>query len=98
MKYYDRFCSGLSRVILGICSLLMVILLCCSALQVTSRYVFGSSITWTEEAARYCFIWLDMLGASVLVYQGRPRDSGPAGAQAAWHGCGKFMRRRFMFW
>ena len=70
MKYYDRFCSGLSRVILGICSLLMVILLCCSALQVTSRYVFGSSITWTEEAARYCFIWLDMLGASVLVYKG----------------------------
>lgn len=70
MRYYNRFCDGLSRVIIGICSLLMVVLLCCSALQVTSRYVLGSSITWTEEAARYCFIWLDMLGAAVLVYRG----------------------------
>ena len=70
MKYYDRFCDGLSKVIIGFCSLLMLVLFCCSALQVTSRYFFGSSITWTEEAARYCFIWLDMLGAAVLVYRG----------------------------
>ena len=55
---------------MAVCCVLMTVILCCSALQVISRYVFGSSITWTEEAARYSFIWLDMLGASVLVYKG----------------------------
>lgn len=70
MKYYNRACGLLSRVILVICSILLVVMLCCSALQVFSRYFLGNSFTWTEESARYCFIWLDMLGAAVLVYKG----------------------------
>lgn len=28
------------------------------ALQVFMRFVLGSSLTWSEELARYCFIWL----------------------------------------
>lgn len=70
MKYYNRLCDLLCKALLAICSALMVIMLCCSALQVFSRYVLGSSFTWTEETARYCFIWMDMLGAAVLVYKG----------------------------
>ena len=70
MKIYNRLCDGICRVLIAVCSVLMVILLSCSALQVVSRYVFGSSFTWTEEAARYCFIWIDMMGAAALVYKG----------------------------
>ncbi len=70
MKHFNRVCDLICSGILGLCSLLVVIMLCCSALQVFSRYVMGSSFTWTEETARYCFIWLDLLGASVLVYRG----------------------------
>lgn len=33
--------------------------------QVVSRYVFGDAITWTEELARYLFIWLIFLSMSV---------------------------------
>lgn len=70
MKYYDRVCNALCNGLTAICCVLMTVILCCSALQVVSRYVFGSSVTWTEEAARYSFIWLDMLGASILTYKG----------------------------
>jgi TRAP-type C4-dicarboxylate transport system permease small subunit len=32
--------------------------------QVVSRYVLQSSLAWTEELARYMFIWLAALGAA----------------------------------
>ncbi|MBP2075997.1 TRAP transporter small permease [Oceanobacillus polygoni] len=33
-------------------------------LQVVMRYVFGSSLTWSEEIARYAFIWMIYIGVS----------------------------------
>jgi len=36
-------------------------------LQVFFRYILGSSLSWSEEAARYLFIWIIMLGVSVGV-------------------------------
>jgi len=55
---------------LAVSELLLVILLCSSSLQVFSRYFMTNTVTWTEECSRYCFIWLDMLGAAILVYKG----------------------------
>ncbi len=34
-------------------------------LQVIMRYVFNNSLTWTEELARYMFIWVSWLGISI---------------------------------
>ena len=31
--------------------------------QVIGRYAFGNSISWSEEAVRYLFIWVTMVGA-----------------------------------
>lgn len=33
--------------------------------QVIMRYVFNNSLSWTEEAAKYLFIWLIWLGTSI---------------------------------
>lgn len=33
-------------------------------LQVVMRYVFGNSLTWSEEIARYAFIWMIYIGVS----------------------------------
>ncbi|MBU8908950.1 TRAP transporter small permease, partial [Desertibacillus haloalkaliphilus] len=41
------------------------------ALQVFMRYVMGSSLSWSEELARYCFIWLVYLGISYGVKKQR---------------------------
>ncbi len=35
--------------------------------QVISRYVFNSSLTWSEEVGRYVLIWITFLGASIGV-------------------------------
>ncbi|WP_298537435.1 TRAP transporter small permease [uncultured Algibacter sp.] len=34
--------------------------------QVLSRYVLGTSFTWTEEFARFALIWMTILGAAYL--------------------------------
>jgi len=40
-------------------------------MQVFFRYVLNSSLSWTEEAARYLFIWAAVLGFSSSVEAGR---------------------------
>lgn len=37
----------------------------CVLFQVISRYVLSMPLPWTEEAARYFFIWATFLGAAV---------------------------------
>lgn len=39
-------------------------------LQVFSRYVVGNSIPWTEELARYCFMWLIYVGMVLGLHRG----------------------------
>ncbi len=34
-------------------------------MQVIFRYVFKESLSWSEELARYMFIWLTFIGASI---------------------------------
>ena len=35
--------------------------------QVIMRYVFGNSLSWSEEVARYLFLWISWVGASYAV-------------------------------
>lgn len=42
----------------------------CVFLQVFTRYVLLSPLSWTEEVARYVFVWASFLGAAVLVGRG----------------------------
>ncbi|WP_352401016.1 TRAP transporter small permease [Anaerotignum sp.] len=49
---------------LTVCSILMVAMTVLIFVQVIMRYVFGSSLVWSEELARYIFIWLIYLGIS----------------------------------
>lgn len=49
---------------LTVCSILMIIMTVVIFAQVVMRYVFGSSLVWSEELARYVFIWLIYLGIS----------------------------------
>jgi TRAP-type C4-dicarboxylate transport system permease small subunit len=48
------------------CAFLLVVV-GATGLQVFSRYVLNSSFSWTEELARYTFIWMNMLGASYVL-------------------------------
>ncbi len=47
----------------------MILIIACVA-QVFFRFVLNHSLSWTEELARFMFIWMHLLGASLLI-QGR---------------------------
>ena len=48
----------------------MVVSVCVVFLQVVMRYVFQNSLTWSEELARYIFLWQCWIGASFAVKKG----------------------------
>ena len=49
---------------MSICIVLMSTMSILLAIQVFMRYVIGDSLSWSEELARYIFIWLIYLGIS----------------------------------
>lgn len=67
MKILERFNNTVNRATLFIAAVLFIIMLSCSILQVIFRYFLNMSLAWTEECARYLFIYVVLLGSSVLV-------------------------------
>ena len=58
LYYLDEYLEAFFMVILlGLASIIVFV-------QVVMRYFFESSLSWSEEAARYMFIWLIYLGIS----------------------------------
>ena len=66
-KTHDAL-STLTRVVNRVLETFIVILFAALVvvvvIQVGSRYIFNSPTTWTEEAARFLFIWLGLIGAA----------------------------------
>lgn len=58
-KAYKIITKFLSSAIVVVFSILVI----SCVLQVFTRFVLNSSLSWTEELARYTFIWANMLGA-----------------------------------
>lgn len=54
------------EIIASLCLALMVILI---GMQVFNRYVLGSSLVWSEELARYLFIWAVYVGCAYATKQ-----------------------------
>ena len=42
----------------------------CVLVQVFCRYILKVTSTWTQEIAVYCFMWLTMVGAPLMVRRG----------------------------
>jgi len=47
--------------------LLFIALTSVISLQVATRYIFHNPVLWTEEVARYLFLWVVMMGAALSV-------------------------------
>jgi TRAP-type C4-dicarboxylate transport system permease small subunit len=56
-------------------TLLMLALIGVVTLQITSRFTgILPQFLWTEEAARFCFVWIIMLGSAIAVRDGAHFD------------------------
>jgi TRAP-type C4-dicarboxylate transport system permease small subunit len=53
-----------------IISLLFVTMVSTSAAQVFFRYVLNASLVWSEELARYLFVWIVFLAAPLGIHRG----------------------------
>ncbi|MCM3584884.1 TRAP transporter small permease [Mesobacillus maritimus] len=58
VKWLDKSFEELALIILSIFTVVVIFL------QVFMRYVVGDSLSWSEEIARYAFIWMIYLGVS----------------------------------
>ncbi len=61
----------LTRVLRVLLTLLMALLIVPVSLQIFSRYLgIIPRYIWTEEIARFCFVWIVMVGAMIAVRDG----------------------------
>jgi TRAP-type C4-dicarboxylate transport system permease small subunit len=68
LRAVDRTVARLER---GAAVALLAVTVALVILQVIFRYVLNSSLSWSEEAARYLFIWSAVLGFSSSVHARR---------------------------
>ena len=63
--------SGYFKILQVLVTVLMGLMIIPVSLQIVSRYTgFIPRYIWTEEAARFCFIWIILLGATIAVREG----------------------------
>ena len=59
----DNLAKGEAAALIAIVGVMTVVVF----LQVLYRYVFAQPLQWSEELARYLFVWLSILGATLAV-------------------------------
>lgn len=67
MKQLKKVSDTINNVVSYTGMVLFVILIIACVSQVFFRFVLNHSLSWTEELARYCFIWMHLIGASLLI-------------------------------
>jgi TRAP-type C4-dicarboxylate transport system permease small subunit len=63
----DRLVAGMEA---GVIVVLVCLLTAITFAQVAARYVLGDPLIWSEEAARYLFVWVSMIGAALAIREG----------------------------
>ena len=59
-----------NKVLSAIITTLFMMLVVITFGQVVFRYLIGYSLYWSEEAARYLFVWISFLGSAVALQKG----------------------------
>ncbi len=68
MGLFGRFVQLYYRLLQILLTLLMIGLVIPVTMQILSRYTpFVPRYIWTEEIARFCFVWIVMIGAMIAV-------------------------------
>ena len=65
-----RLISSVNEFLLSLCELCMVVMVVIILMQIASRGFVGRSFMWTEEMARYLFIFIVVMGGAVIFGRG----------------------------
>ena len=65
----NKFISIINRVLSTLCVALSSFLVICVVWQVLSRYILNTPSTYTDEIARFLFIWVGLMGAAYALGQ-----------------------------
>ena len=66
MNIVDKIADLIAKIVEWLVIALFVVTLSSCVLQVFTRYVLNSSLRWTDELARYTFIYGNVLGAVLM--------------------------------
>jgi TRAP-type transport system small permease protein len=69
-KFFDLVEKALDAVLV----LMMIVMGSSISIQVFSRYIINRPTGWSEELARYLFVWITFLGGAVVIRQRRHVD------------------------
>ena len=67
MRTLQRVSDTVNKVVSYVGMVIFVVLIIACVMQVFFRFVLNNSLSWSEELARYCFVWMHLLGASLLI-------------------------------
>lgn len=62
-----RLSAAVNKIAIYVCIVMFVMVILNCSLQVFTRYVINAALPWTEELARFSFVWMSLLGGSVCV-------------------------------
>jgi TRAP-type C4-dicarboxylate transport system permease small subunit len=63
----DKLLKGVRSVLYGFSVVAMSIMLLIIFAQVVTRYLFGYTPEWSEELARFLFVWVVFLGSALIM-------------------------------
>jgi TRAP-type C4-dicarboxylate transport system permease small subunit len=66
-RYVLRFDRALGRIEAAALAAMVAAITVVTFLQVFTRYVTEDPLIWTEEAARYLFVWITLIGGAAAV-------------------------------
>ncbi len=69
-KGHSIVLSGLISVAKASIVVISVVMICVTLAQVIFRYVIAAPLPWSEELARYCFVWIVFLGGAIGLSRG----------------------------
>lgn len=61
----------IDRILKSVIFALVITILLVGVLQIVFRYVLKSSLSWSEELIRYCFVWTTMLCVPIGIHEGK---------------------------
>ncbi|MEO8133837.1 MAG: TRAP transporter small permease [Betaproteobacteria bacterium] len=65
--FFVRLDTAIAAVVRWVIIVMMAAMTILVFLQVLSRYLFNTPLGWSEEVARFAFVWLSFLGAAILI-------------------------------